>query len=73
VIFIYDIFSIHGVSKNGSKKRLRNVPILHDEVKAKRTVLLTPTAWNKIKLLSAEKGISASELIESWARNLDCN
>ena len=59
--------------KMATKKRLRNVPILHDEVKAKRTVLLTPTAWSKIKLLSAKQGISASELVESWARNLDCN
>ena len=54
-----------------TRKRLRNIPILHDEVKTKRTVVLTPTAWNNIKLLSAEKGISASELIEHWARNLD--
>jgi hypothetical protein len=55
-----------------TRKRLRNVPILHDEVKTKRTVLLTPTAWNNIKLLSAKTGISASELIEGWARNIDC-
>ncbi len=56
-----------------TRKRLRNEPILHDEVKTKRTVVLTPTAWNKIKLLSAQKGISASELIENWARNIDGN
>ena len=56
-----------------TNKRLKNVPVLHDEVKTKRTVILTPTAWNKIKLLSAQKGISASELIETWARNIDCN
>lgn len=29
-------------------------------------------AWNKIKLVSAEMGISASELIENGARNIDC-
>ncbi len=52
-------------------KRLKNVPVLHNEVKTKRTVVLTPTAWNNIKLLSAQKGISASELIENWARNID--
>ena len=30
-------------------------------------------AWSKIKLVSAKQGISASELIEGWARSLDCN
>jgi hypothetical protein len=27
------------------QKRLKNIPILHEEVKTKRTVVLTPSAW----------------------------
>lgn len=33
--------------------------------------MLTPTAWNKILKASQEKGVSVSELIELYARNLD--
>jgi hypothetical protein len=51
-----------------SMKRLKNVPVLHDEVKSKRTVVLTPTAWKLIKREAAKREISASELIEQWAR-----
>ncbi|MBP5971850.1 hypothetical protein HW132_03650 [Brasilonema sp. CT11] len=53
-----------------TKKRLRDVPILHDEVKAKRTVVLTPTAWENIKNVAKSRDISASELIEEFGRGL---
>ncbi|WP_414584995.1 hypothetical protein [Scytonema sp. PCC 10023] len=53
------------------QKRIRNIPILHDEVKAKRTVLLTPTAWASIKDEAKKRGISASELIEEWGRRIN--
>ncbi len=53
-----------------TKKRLRNIPILHDEVKTKRTVVLTPTSWENIKDEATNRGISASELIEEWGRRL---
>ncbi|MGJ5672705.1 MAG: hypothetical protein ACR9NN_03650 [Nostochopsis sp.] len=46
------------------------MPILHDEVKAKRTVVLTPTAWQNIKDEAQRQGLSASELIEEWGRRL---
>jgi len=52
------------------QKRLKNIPILHDEVKAKRTVVLTPTAWENIKLEAQRRGLSASELIEEWGRRI---
>ncbi|MEQ9667584.1 hypothetical protein [Coleofasciculus sp. G2-EDA-02] len=51
-----------------TQKRLKNIPVLHDEVKKKRTVVLTPTAWENIKKEAKRKGISASEVIEQWAR-----
>lgn len=53
-----------------TKKRLRNIPVLHDEVKTKRTVVLTPTTWEKIKNEASMRGISASELIEEWGQRL---
>jgi macrodomain Ter protein organizer (MatP/YcbG family) len=50
------------------QKRLKNIPILHDEVKRKRTINLTDTAWNKIKLIAIEQKTSVSELIEKMIR-----
>ncbi|MEH1900228.1 MAG: hypothetical protein V7L04_02090 [Nostoc sp.] len=58
------------------QKRLKNIPILHDEVKTKRTVVLTPTAWQNIKDEAQRQHLSASELIEEWGRrlkSLSCN
>ncbi|MDJ0619602.1 MAG: hypothetical protein QNJ63_23145 [Calothrix sp. MO_192.B10] len=54
------------------KKRLKNIPILHDEVKTKRTVVLTPTAWGKMKQEATRRGISVSELVEEFARTMNC-
>jgi hypothetical protein len=54
-----------------TKKRLKNVPVLHDEVKKKRTVVLTPTAWENIKNEAKVRGVSASELIEEWGRRIN--
>ncbi|MFB2770975.1 hypothetical protein ACE1AT_17035 [Pelatocladus sp. BLCC-F211] len=54
-----------------TKKRLKNVPVLHDEVKTKRTVVLTPTAWENIKTEASKRGISASEFIEEWGRRIN--
>jgi hypothetical protein len=30
-------------------KRIKNQPVYYDEIKGKRTVFLTPTAWDNIK------------------------
>lgn len=57
------------MSTRKGQKGQKNIPYLHDEVKTKRTVVLTPTAWEKLKRLSLDKGISVSELIEQWARD----
>ncbi len=54
------------------QKRLKNIPVLHNEVKTKRTVVLTPTAWKNIKDEAHRKGISASELIEEFGRTMNC-
>ena len=56
------------MSTRKGQKGQKNIPYLHDEVKTKRTVLLTPTAWENLKTKAEDKGISISELIEQWAR-----
>jgi len=55
-----------------TKKRLKNVPVLHNEIKTKRTVVLTPTAWENIKNEAKRRNISASELIEEFGRTINC-
>ncbi len=47
----------------------KNIPIFYDEVKQKHTIVLTPTAWEKLKVLSKNKGLSVSEFIEQLVRD----
>ena len=56
------------------KKRLRNIPILHDQVKKKRTIALTDTAYEAMSEAARSENISLSEFVERWARqiNLPC-
>jgi len=54
--------------KTQKQKRMKDIPVLRDEVKAKRTLSLTPTAWENIKQEAARLQISASELVEEWGR-----
>ena len=56
---------------NQGKKRTRNQPILHDELKTSRHLFLTPTAWEKLKICALTQGITVSELVEKWARNIE--
>ncbi|MDF5726170.1 MAG: hypothetical protein PUP91_38180 [Rhizonema sp. PD37] len=58
-------------TKNPGKKRTRNEPILHDELKTSRHLFLTPTAWEKLKAYAKKRETSISELVEAWARNID--
>jgi hypothetical protein len=51
-----------------TKKRLKNVPVLHDEVKERHQIVVTPTAWKNMKTESSNRGISVSELIEEFGR-----
>lgn len=52
-------------------KRIKSQPVYHDEIKGKRTVFLTPTAWDNIKKEAASRRISASELVEEWGRRIN--
>ncbi|MBO3460371.1 hypothetical protein G7B40_018175 [Aetokthonos hydrillicola Thurmond2011] len=51
-------------------KRTRNIPVLYDEIKKPRATRLTDTAWKGITETAKQQGISASELMERWGRQL---
>ena len=53
------------------QKRLKNIPVIHDELKKKRTINLTDTAWNKIKFTAVAQKTSVSEILEKIIRELD--
>jgi hypothetical protein len=46
------------------KKRLKNIPVLHESLKKKRTVWLTDEAWTLIEELASIKKTSKSECLE---------
>lgn len=48
--------------------RRRGEPIMYDEVKESYNIKLTPTAKRLIAQAAKAQNISASELIERWAR-----
>ena len=59
------------MSTGKGKKRVKNIPVLYDERKNRHTVLLTDTAWHKLQYIAELKGLSASEMIEQWIREID--
>jgi hypothetical protein len=52
------------------RKRLRNQPVLHSEVKQKRTISLTPTAWGIVETRAQEQNISMQECLERIIRSI---
>ncbi len=52
------------------QKRLKNIPVLHNEVKERHQIVVTPTAWKKMKEEANRRGISVSELIEEFGKNI---
>ena len=57
---------------DGSKKqqkRMRGIPVHHNQVKSKHTIWLTPDAWNKAKQLAKIRKTSVSELIEKMIKD----
>jgi hypothetical protein len=53
------------------KKRIKNQPVLYDELKQRKTFSLTPSAWKKLQALSIYSGLSASEYLERLIREID--
>lgn len=58
------------MSTGKGKKRVKNTPVLHDEVKKRHGILLTDTAWKKLVDTAKLRDTSVSEMIEKWARSL---
>ncbi|MDZ7956569.1 MAG: hypothetical protein RMY34_01460 [Aulosira sp. DedQUE10] len=56
------------MSTGKGKKRTKNQPVLYDEPKKKRGVMLTDTAWHSVQELAAKNNISASEYLEEMIR-----
>ena len=56
------------MSTKKGQKRLKNIPVLHDEVKERHQIVVTPTAWDNMRSKALKEGISVSELIETLAR-----
>ena len=55
------------------KKRVKNQPILHEELKKMRGVYLTESTWLGAKEKALTNGLSTSEFIEQLIRKeLDC-
>jgi hypothetical protein len=66
------MFRLYTISKRmTTKKRLKNIPILHDEVKQRHQIVVTPTAWENMKCEADLRGISISELIEEFGRRIN--
>lgn len=55
---------------NKKQKRMRGIPLIRDEVKKKRTVSLTDTAWELLKEEAKRQDTSISEIIETLAREI---
>jgi hypothetical protein len=56
------------MSTEKGKKRIRNQPVYHDELKKRRGVWLTDTAWHKLQYCAAQEQTSASEFLETLLR-----
>jgi Fe2+ or Zn2+ uptake regulation protein len=57
------------MGKKGHKSS-RGIGELHDEIKSERQVIkLTPTAYNLLRFLASESGLSISELVEQLIRS----
>jgi hypothetical protein len=58
------------MSTGKGKKRIKNVPVLYEESKKRRGVMLTDTAWSNAVIKARENGISVSEYLERLLRGV---
>jgi hypothetical protein len=59
------------VSTRKGIKGQKNTPYMYDEVKEKKTIMVTPTAWDILKKKAIAQEISISEMAERLFRGLD--
>ncbi|MFM7407256.1 MAG: hypothetical protein ACKO3K_11485 [Cuspidothrix sp.] len=57
------------MSTGKGQKRVKNIPVFYDEMKKRRGINLTDTAWGILARRAKIEKISVSELIERYARN----
>jgi hypothetical protein len=57
--------------RSKGQKRVKNTPVFYDEMKKRRGINLTDTAWGILARRAKIEKISVSELIERYARNLN--
>ena len=50
------------------QKRLKNQPVLHEELKKPRTIWLTTESWEQVQESAVRLKISASEYVEQLIR-----
>ncbi len=53
------------------QKRIKGIPVLHNELKKTRGLDLTDTAWEAIAQAAKAQGLSKSEYVEQWAKKLE--
>ncbi|MCV3213016.1 hypothetical protein OGM63_05655 [Plectonema radiosum NIES-515] len=56
------------MSTGKGRKRIKDTPVLYDEPKKKRGVMLTDTAWHSVQELAVTNNVSASEYLEELIR-----
>ncbi|NMF67087.1 hypothetical protein DP113_31565 [Brasilonema octagenarum UFV-E1] len=49
-------------------KRMKNIPVLYEEKKKPRNIMLTDTAWSNAVIKAKELEISVSEYVEKFLR-----
>ena len=59
------------MSTGKGQKRVKNTPVFYDEMKKRRGINLTDTAWGILARQAKIENISVSELIERYARRLN--
>ncbi len=52
------------------RKAKRNEPLLYEETKIQKGIWITPSTWDKMKQVAESEGVSISELVERWGRQL---
>ncbi len=57
------------MSTGKGKKRIKNQPVLYNELKKQRAIWLTNKSWYKVQEKAVQSGISASEYLENLIRS----
>ncbi|NEO68824.1 hypothetical protein [Moorena sp. SIO3H5] len=56
-------------SQKKSQKRMKGIPVLHDELKKPHNIMLTGTSWKWLQLSAKEAGVSVGEFVERWIKS----